>query len=98
MEADVARTDQTTIWPPTAAISREAGHTPMSPLKAIRAKCYDCSYFQSNEIRICEAVNCALLLFRAGKQPSPTEARKHPLTNANSGRQSIFHDEGLPSC
>ena len=37
----------------------------MSPLKAIRAKCYDCSYFQLSEIRLCEAVNCALWPFRA---------------------------------
>jgi hypothetical protein len=40
-------------------------HKPMSPLKAIRAKCYDCAYFQLNEIRLCEALNCALWPFRA---------------------------------
>ena len=51
-------TELAAIWRPTAAVSREAGHKPTSPLKAIRAKCYDCSYFQL--IRLCEAVNCAL--------------------------------------
>jgi hypothetical protein len=85
-------------WPPTAAVSREAGHKPMSPLTAIRAKCYDCSYFQLNEIHLCEAVNCALWPFRAGKHPWRVEARKPPLTDANSDRQTASEDEGLPSC
>ena len=76
------------------AVSREAGHKPMSPLKAIRAKCYDCSYFQLNEIRLCEAVNCALWPFRAGKHPWRAEARKTPLTDANSHRQTASEDEG----
>ncbi len=85
-------------WPPTADVAREAGHKPMSPLKAIRAKCYDCSYFQLNEIRLCKAVNCALWPFRAGKHPGRVEARKPPLTDANSDRQSTFQDKGVPSC
>jgi hypothetical protein len=83
---------------PTAAVSRRAGHKPMPPLKAIRAKCYDCSYFQLNEIRLCETVNCAVWSFRAGKHPWRVEARKPPLTDANSDQQTAFEDEGLPSC
>jgi hypothetical protein len=63
------RTELAAVWPPTANAGREAGHEPMSPLKAIRAKCHDCSYFQPSEIRLCEAVNCALWPFRAGKNP-----------------------------
>ena len=89
-----SKTKLAAIWPPTAAVSREAGHKPMSPLKAIRAKCYDCSYFQLNEIRLCEAVNCALWPFRAGNHPWRTEARKTPLTDANSHRQTASEDEG----
>jgi hypothetical protein len=60
----------------------------MSPLKAIRAKCYDWSYFQLNEIRLCEAVNCALWPYRAGKHPWRAEARTTPLTDANPQRQT----------
>ena len=93
----MTRTDLATIWPPTAAVSREAGHKPMSSLKAIRAKCYDCSYFQPNEIRLCEAVNCALWPFRAGKHPWRVEARKTPLTHANSEEQTAPGDEGTGS-
>ena len=94
----MSRTNLAALWPPTAAVSREAGHKPMSPLKAIRAKCYDSSYFQPNEIRLWEAVNCALWPLRAGKHPWRAEARKTLLTDVNSDRQSIFQDEGLPSC
>ena len=88
------RAELAAIWPPTADVAREAGHKPKSPLKAIRAKCYDCSYFQLNEIRLCEAVNCALWPFRAGNHPWRTEARKTPLTDANSHRQTASEDEG----
>jgi hypothetical protein len=35
-EADMTRTELAAIWPPTARAAREAGHKPMSPLKAIR--------------------------------------------------------------
>ena len=86
-------TELAATWPPTAAVSRGAGHRPMSPLKT-----GDCSYFQLNEIRLCEAVNCALWPFRAGNHPWRTEARKTPLTDANSHRQTASGDEGLPSC
>jgi len=61
----LSRTDLVDIRPRFAEASREAGRKPMSPLKAIRAKCYDCSCFQLNEIRLCEHVN--LGPFRAGK-------------------------------
>ena len=87
------RTELAAIWPPTADVAREAGHKPC-PLKAIRAKCYDCSYFQLNEIRLCEAVNCALWPFRAGKHPWRAEARKTQLTDANSQRQTAPGVEG----
>ena len=55
------------IWPPTSDVAREAGHGPQSPLRAIRAKCRDCSCYQTSEVRLCEAVKCPLWPFRAGK-------------------------------
>jgi hypothetical protein len=90
----VTRTELAAIWPPTAAVSREAGHKPMSPLKAIRAKCYDCSYFQLNEIRLCEAVNCALWPFRAGKHPWWGEGKKTSQTLADSEREMASDGDG----
>lgn len=46
---------------------------PASPLKAIRAKCLDCSCGSSNEVKLCPVTKCALYPFRFGKNPY----RKH---------------------
>ena len=54
----MTRTELAAIWPPTVSAAREAGHKPQSPLQAIE-KCRDCSCYQLNEIRACEAVKCA---------------------------------------
>ena len=90
----MTRTELAAVWPPTASAAREAGHKPQSPLQAIREKCRDCSCYQLNEIRVCEAVNCALWPFRAGKHPWWGEGEKTCQTLANSERQTAFHDEG----
>ena len=45
-------------------------------LRAIRLKCYDCSCYQSNEVRECIVNNCPLYPFRLGKNPF----RKKELT------------------
>ena len=88
------RTQLAAVWPPTATVSREAGHKPMSPLESIREKCRDCSCYQLNEIKTYEAVNCALWPFRAGKRPRRAEARKPLLADANTQRQTAPEDEG----
>jgi hypothetical protein len=93
----ITRTQLAAVWPPTASAAREAGHKPQSPLQAIREKCRDCSCYQLNEIRGCEAVNCALWPFRAGKHPWRAEARKTPLTDANP-TATASGDEGSSSC
>lgn len=38
-------------------------------MRAIRLKCYDCSCYQSNEVRECPVTNCPLYPFRLGKNP-----------------------------
>ena len=40
-----------------------------SPLKAIRAKCLDCSVDAVSEVRDCSIRDCALWPFRMGKNP-----------------------------
>lgn len=45
-------------------------------LRAIRLKCYDCSCYQSNEVRDCIVTDCPLYPFRLGKNPF----RKKELT------------------
>jgi hypothetical protein len=82
------------IWPPTSEASREAGHEPMSPLKAIREKCRDCSCYQLNEIRACEALKCPLWPFRAGRHPWLAEAEKTRRFEGVFERQPAFRNEG----
>ena len=43
-----------------------------SPVKAIRAKCYNCSGFQWNEVTKCVVYDCSLYPFRFGKNPYRT--------------------------
>lgn len=42
---------------------------PENPVKAIRAKCIDCSGANAAEVRKCVAVGCPLWPFRMGKNP-----------------------------
>jgi hypothetical protein len=47
---------------------RALGH-PESPIRAIRAKCLDCSAGVQSEVRKCVAIKCALWPFRMGVSP-----------------------------
>ena len=62
------------------------GHETMvlSPTKAIRKKCLECSNFQTSEIEHCPMTDCALYPFRFGKdpgrkKPAMSEGRKEKL-------------------
>ena len=41
----------------------------LTPIKAMRAKCLDCTCNQPKEIRLCTVINCALWPYRMGKRP-----------------------------
>ena len=41
----------------------------MTPMRAIRAKCLECSNDNVNEVRECPITDCALYPFRFGKNP-----------------------------
>ena len=47
---------------------RLLGH-PESPIKAIRAKCVECSGGSMSEVRLCHLTHCALWAFRMGHNP-----------------------------
>jgi len=49
----------------------------LSPVKAIKQKCLECSAWNHAEVRLCTAYDCALYPFRLGKDPS----RKRVLTD-----------------
>lgn len=41
----------------------------LTPIKAIRAKCLDCSGGQYTEVRLCPVERCPLYPYRMGKRP-----------------------------
>ena len=47
----------------------QLGHTQVSPLKALRLKCLDCSNDSAQEVRLCTAVDCPSWPFRMGRNP-----------------------------
>jgi len=42
----------------------------LTPIKAIRAWCLDCSGFQPKEVRLCPHTDCPLYPYRFGKNPN----------------------------
>lgn len=42
----------------------------LTPLRAIRKKCLDCSAGSSNEVKTCEILDCPLYPYRLGKSPN----------------------------
>ena len=42
----------------------------VTPIKAIRTKCQECSNFQPSEIRNCVITDCPLYPFRLGTNPN----------------------------
>jgi hypothetical protein len=43
---------------------------PITPVKAIRSKCMECSCYQKGEVMRCEIVDCPLFPYRLGKNPN----------------------------
>ena len=54
----------------------ELGH-PTSPIKAIRARCLDCSGGNASEVRKCTATGCSLWPLRMGKNVYHAKAGGH---------------------
>ena len=73
---------------------RAAGHEPMSPLQAMRARCLDCCAGQANEVAVCPVVECPAWPFRMGTNPwrkPASEARRETarrsMEKINAGRR-----------
>ena len=47
-----------------------------TPIKAIRAKCMECSNNQPSEIKECPIESCALYEYRFGKRPGTYERQE----------------------
>ena len=52
-----------------------------TPLRAIRAKCLDCSCGSVNEVKLCPITDCSLYPYRLGKNPNikVSDARRAKL-------------------
>ncbi len=59
----------------------------LTPTKAIRQKCLECSNWQPMEVKVCSADDCAIGPFRMGKNP----ARKGLGGNPNMGHLHENH-------
>jgi hypothetical protein len=84
---------------------REAGHEPMSPLQALRARCLDCCG-QEKEVALCPAADCPSWPFRMGTDPwrkPASEARREAARrtmaeiNARRGKGNGAGSSGSPS-
>lgn len=57
----------------------------LTPIKAIRAKCLDCTCNQPKEIRECQIITFALWPYRMGKRPK-REAVEECTEETNASR------------
>ena len=55
----------------------------LTPLKAIRAKCMDCTAGQFIEIRLCTCTECPLYEYRMGKRPKGEESIAEEVETEN---------------
>ena len=53
----------------------------LTPIKAIRAKCMDCTCYQPKEIRECPITSCPLWPYRMGHRPK--------LESVGQGQDSV---------
>lgn len=48
----------------------------LTPIKAIRNKCLECSNRQPSEVKNCTIIDCSLFIYRLGKNPSRKGIKK----------------------
>lgn len=74
----------------------------LTPIKAIRAKCLDCTCNQPSEVKLCPSVDCPLYKYRLGKNPAKrrvalSEEQKNALSErlaaARSKKRLMQHRE-----
>lgn len=73
---------------------------PLSPIKAVRKKCLDCSGGSSDEVRKCDIADCPLHPFRFGRNPYrkprvlTEEQRAANVARLAAARERITPKEG----
>ena len=74
------------------------GHSPMSPLQAIRAHCLDCCAGSAQEVAKCMALRCPSWPFRMGTSPHrkpPSDEQKQAMRER--GRRLAKANKSIPS-
>lgn len=72
----------------------------LTPLKAIRAKCMDCTAGQFIEIRLCTCTECPLYEYRMGKRPKDKSITEEVETENSAdsaaliGTDEEFEEDG----
>ena len=74
-----------------------------SPLKAIRAKCLDCTCGQAGEVKNCQIKTCHLWPYRMGKDTTRTrsmteeqkQAAAERLKSARMAKKSLTNNEEI---
>jgi hypothetical protein len=77
---------------------RAAGHEPMSPLQALRARCLDCCAQQAKEVALCPAVGCPSWAFRMGTDPwrKPASEARREAARRTMAKLNARRREGGP--
>jgi hypothetical protein len=74
------------------------GHMRMSPLKALRLRCIDCSGGSASEVRLCALVQCPAWPFRMGESPWRAPASEAQLAQTRTlVARRAFLAENQPS-
>lgn len=64
----------------------------LTPMKAIRAKCLECSAGNANEVKLCPITACPLFPYRFGKNPNVKRERTAAQLEAlRNGRLALKH-------
>lgn len=67
----------------------------LTPMKAIREKCLDCSCGQVKEVRECWDTACPLYLYRMGCRPKAvSEQPQAELSELRASNEGVFHAGG----
>jgi len=72
----------------------------LTPMKAIRAKCLDCSRGNANDVKDCPITACPLFPYRLGKNPNlqkeRTPAQLEALRNGRVAFGSVDNPTNFP--
>jgi hypothetical protein len=70
----------------------------ITPIKAIRAKCIDCSGGYLGEVRLCPVTACPIWLYRMGKRPNLTSdvpLKMRSVQQITTGQRKRNHESTI---